>query len=283
MYRGAPSVVLSAFDTDMSAVTRTGRTLVRIGSWVVGMATGLLMLLAQDIAADAGEIRVIASPGLSAAFGDLSPQFERVTGHTLAIQYGLVVAQKQRIELGEFDLAIVPAFVLDDAIKQGTIAANTRTAVARASLGIGVRAGTVKPDLSSVEDFKRALLNAKSVAYVTDEPAGRTIIKGFERLGIAESMNAKTKSQTSVARVWQAVAGGEVELGFGFTSNLLSVQGVEFAGPFPSELQYSVVMTAGIGATAKQADAARVFIKYLLAPEAVAAMKAKGLEPVSGP
>ncbi len=252
----------------------------RIGSCVVGMATGL-MLLAQGIAAEAAEIRVIASPGLSAAFGDLGPQFERVTGHTLAIQYGLVVAQNQRINSGEFDLAIVPGFVLDDAIKQGRIAAATRTAVARVDLGVGMRAGAVKPDLASVDAFKRALLNAKSVTYVTDEPAGRTIIKGFERLGIAESMNAKTKSQTNVARVWQAVASGEVELGFGFTSNLLSVRGVELAGPFPSELQYSVEMTAGIGVTAKQADAARVFIKYLLAPEAVAAMKAKGLEPVT--
>jgi molybdate transport system substrate-binding protein len=244
---------------------------------VVKTAAALLTFLVS-ISAEAAEIRVIASPGLSTVFGVLGPQFERATGHTLAMQYGLLAAQKQQIEAGAFDVAIIPSSVLDDAIKQGKITAETRTPVARVSLGVGVRADTAKPDLTSLDAFKRTLLNAKSVSYVTDEPTGRHIAMGFERLGIADAMKAKTMSQETTARVWQAVASGEVELGFGFASNALSVRGVELAGPFPPELQYSVVMTAGVGVAARQADGAKALIRYLLAPEAAEVMKEKGME-----
>lgn len=249
------------------------------GSRAAASAIGLLMLLVQGVAAMASEIRVVASPGVSGVLGDLGPRFERATGHTLAIRYGLVPAQKQQIDSGDFDLAIVPSFVLDDAIKRGKIAADTRATVARAALAVGVRAGAPKPDVSSIDAFKRAMLNAKSVSYVTNEPTGVNIAKGFERLSIGEAMKAKTRSQESVTRVWQAVANGEVELGFGFTSNALAVPGVEVAGSFPPELQYYTVMAAGIGGAARQADAAKALIKYLLSSEAAAVIKAKGLEP----
>jgi molybdate transport system substrate-binding protein len=151
--------------------------------------------------------------------------------------------------------------------------------VARIGLSVGVRAGAAKPDLTSVEAFKRALVAAKSVAYVADESTGRQIARDFESLGIADAMKLKVKPQDTVARVWQAVASGDVELGFGLTSNLLSAQGVDLAGSFPAEFQYSVVMVAGIGTAAREADAAKALVRYLLAPEAAAVLKAKGLEP----
>jgi molybdate transport system substrate-binding protein len=239
----------------------------------------VLILCPLGIAANATEIRVIASPGLTAAFKVLAPQYEHATENTLTFQYGLGAAQKQRIDAGDFDLAIVPQFALDSAIKDGKIVANTRTIVARVDLGVGVRAGAAKPDVSSADAFKRAMVAAKSVTYVMDEPAGRQITKDFEILGIADVMKAKTKPQNKVAQVWQAVASGDAELGFGFTSNLVSVPGVEFAGSFPADLQYSVGMIAGIPGTAHEADAAKTFIKFLLAPEAVAVFKSKGLEP----
>jgi molybdate transport system substrate-binding protein len=216
------------------------------------------MLFALGVAAEAAEIRVVSSPGLTAVFKVIGPQFERATGHKLTFQYGLEAAQKQYIQAGDFDLAIVPSRVLDDAIKDGKIAADTRTLVARAGLSVGVRAGAAKPDVAST---------------------GRQIAKGFESLGIAEIMKAKTKPQKTVTLVWQAVASGDAEIGFSFTSNLLSAPGVELAGPFPAELQYSVVLAAGIGSAARQADAAKSFIKYLLTPEAASVLKAKGLEP----
>ena len=233
----------------------------------------------QAVAAQAAEIRVVTSPGLSAVFKELGPQFERATGHKLAFQYGLEAAQKQHIDTGEFDLAIVPAHVLDVAIKDGKIAAETRTPVAIAGLSVGVRAGAAKPDVGSVDAFKRAMVAVKSVAYAANESTGRQIAKDFETLGIAEIMKAKTKPQKTVTQVWQAVASGEAELGFSFTSNLLSAPGVELAGRFPSELQYSVALVGGVGTTAHEAAPAKAFIKYLLAPEAASVFEAKGLEP----
>jgi molybdate transport system substrate-binding protein len=231
------------------------------------------------IAASAAEIRVIASPGLTAAFKVLAPQFEHASGNTLAFQYGLEAAQKQQIQSGNFDLAIVPANTLDGEIKDGKIVAESRTAVALAQLSVGVRAGAAKPDVSSVDAFKRAMIAATSVAYAVDESTGKQITKDFERLGIAEIMKAKTKPQKKVTLVWQAIASGEAELGFSFTSNLLSAPGVQLAGPFPPELQYSVGMVAGIPGTAHEKDAAKAFIKFLLTPQAAAVFKSKGLEP----
>src|SRR5262249_27755511 len=156
-------------------------------------AVGLLLSLPKTAAAD--EIRVIASPGISTALKELVPRFEQASGHTVVIRYGLVPAQKQEIEAGDLDLAIVPSPTLDEEIKRSKIVANPRRVVAGVGLGIGVRAGTPKPDVSTLEAFKRAMLGAKSVSYVTNEPTGMKIAAGFERLGIAEPMKAKTKSQ----------------------------------------------------------------------------------------
>lgn len=234
-------------------------------------------LAALGLGAQAAELRVIASPALSAALKVIGPQFEHASGNTLIVQYGLEAAQQARIRAGDFDLAIVPANTLDSAIKDGKIVTKSRAAVARLVLGEGIRAGSTKPDLMSVDAFKRALVAAKSVTYVVNEATGRHIAQQFERLGIAEIMKAKTKPQESVPLVWKAVANGDAEVGFGFVSNLLSAPGVELAGPFPSELQYSVALVAGIGVAASQPRAAEDFIKYLLAPETAAVLHAKGL------
>ncbi|HEY2756295.1 MAG TPA: substrate-binding domain-containing protein [Pseudolabrys sp.] len=244
-------------------------------------AGAAVLILLASVFAKAAEIRVTASPAFSAVFALLGPRFERATGHTLSIQYGLVAAQKQQIAAGTIDIAIVPSPVLDDAIEQGRISAATRPLLARVILGVGVRAGARKPDLTSLESFKRTLLDAKSVSYVTDEPTGKRIGKAFEGLGIGDAMKVKTRSEESTARVWHDVANGDVEMGFGFTSNALSARGVELAGAFPPELQYSVVMAAGVANSARQPDAAKALISYLLTAEAVAVMKTKGLEPAT--
>lgn len=157
---------------------------------------GLFMLLAHGTAANAAEIKVIAGAGFSSALGELGPQFERATGHKLVIQYGVTGSMKRQIESGEaFDLAIVPGALMDDVTKQGKIAAGTRAEIARVGMGVGVRAGAPKPDISSVDAFKRALLNAKSVTYAPEGATGIHLVKVLERLGIAEQMKAKTKPQ----------------------------------------------------------------------------------------
>jgi molybdate transport system substrate-binding protein len=254
----------------------------KIHSFVASAGIGFVLLLAQGIAVQAAEVKVIAGAAFSPVLKEFGPQFERTTGHKLVIQYGILGTIKRQIEGGEeFDLAIIGPTLLDNLAKQGKIAAGTRTEIARVGMAVAARAGAPKPDISSVDAFKRALLNAKSVAYAPEGDTGVHLAKVLDRLGIAEQMKAKTKPQQTVERVPQAVAAGEAELGFAPSTVLLSVGGVELVGPFPPELQSYIVFTTGVGAAAKQPDAAKALIRYLTSPDAAAVIKAKGLEPAT--
>jgi molybdate transport system substrate-binding protein len=251
----------------------------KVRSFVASARIGFLLLLAQGIAVEAAELKVIAGAALAPALGELSPRFERMTGHKLVIQYGILGTIRRQIEGGEeFDLAIIPTTLLDDVAKQGKIAAGTRTEIARIGMAVAARAGAPKPDISSSDAFKRALLDARSITYPPEGAVGVHLAKVFDRLGIVEQMKAKTKSQKTAERVPQAVAAGEAELGFAPSTVLLSVSGVELVGPFPPELQTYIVLTTGVGAAAKQPDAAKALINYLTTPDAVTVIKAKGLE-----
>jgi molybdate transport system substrate-binding protein len=243
---------------------------------------GVVVLLAQCAAAQTAEIKVIAGAAMAPVMVELGPQFERGTGHKLVIQYGASGSMKRQIESGEaFDLAIAPVALIDDVGKQGKIAAGTRTEIVRVGYGVGTRAGATKPDIGSVEAFKRALLSAKSIAYVPDGATGIHLAKALDSLGIAEQMKSKTKPQSVPEGVPQVVAAGEAELGFALTTVLLSVRGVELVGLFPAELQNYIVLSAGVSANAKEPDAAKVLIKLLTAEDAIPVLKAKGMEPVA--
>ncbi|MBI4192854.1 MAG: substrate-binding domain-containing protein [Betaproteobacteria bacterium] len=239
---------------------------------------GFMILLAQGLAAEAAEVKLIAGVAMSAVMGELGPQFERTTGHKLVIWYGNAGTIRRRMEAGEaFDLFVAGG--TDGYIKRGKIDADTRTEIVRVGIGVGVRAGAPKPDISSAEAFKRALLNAKSVTY-NPEGAQAIHLPGlFERLGIAEQMKAKTKPYR---KGLAAVADGEAELGFALTNELLSFfSSVELVGPLPPELQRYFVFIAGVGTAAEQPEAAKALIRFLRSPAAVAVIKAKGLEPAT--
>ena len=164
----------------------------KIRSFLAVAKIGFMILLAQGLAAEAAEVKVITGVGMSAVMGELGPQFERATGHKLVIWYGNRGTILRRIKAGEaFDLAIIGA--LDEFTKEGKITAGTRTGIARVGMGVSTRAGAPKPDISSVDAFKRALLNAKSVIYVPESVVGIHLARVFERLGIVEQMKAKTK------------------------------------------------------------------------------------------
>ncbi|MBI2369074.1 MAG: substrate-binding domain-containing protein [Candidatus Rokubacteria bacterium] len=254
----------------------------KIRSFGAAAKIGFVLLLAQGVAAEAAEVKVIAGAAMSGVIGELGPQFERTTGHKLVIQYGLAPALKRQIEAGEaFDLVILSRAPMDDLTKQGKIAAGTRAEIAQVCMGVAVRAGAPKPDIGSVEAFKRALLNASSITYTADSTTGIHLAKVFERLGIAEPMKAKAKPQQVPLRTPQAVADGEAELGIALTNILLSVRGVEHVGLLPPELQNCLVFSAGVGAAAKQPDAAKALIKHLTAPAAAVVIKAKGMEPAT--
>jgi molybdate transport system substrate-binding protein len=241
---------------------------------------GFIALLAQGVAAAAAEVKLMAGAGMRGAFAEIVPQFERATGHKIVIQYGPGLSIKRQIEAGEaFDLVIIGSDVVDDLIKQGRIAGDTRVDIVRAGIGVAVREGAPRPDISSVDAFRNTLLNVKSITYAPQASTGRHLPKVFARLGIAEQMKAKTKPNDLV-RVPQVVAAGEVELAIAGIPTLLPVKGVQVVGLLPGELQSWFVNAAGVSATAMQPDAAKALIKYLATPEAAAVIRAKGMEPL---
>ena len=239
---------------------------------------GFIALLGQGVAATAAEVKVWAGAVMPGVFAALGPQFERATGHKIVIQYGPGLSFKRQIEAGEaFDLAIIGSDVVDDLIKQGKIAGDTRADIVRVGIGVGVREGAPKPDISSVDAFRKTLLNVKSITYAPDGAPGRHLAKVFGRLGIAEQVKAKIKPNP-VNRVAQAVADGEAELAIHPAPSLVSAKGVQLVGPLPGELQDWFVNTAGVITTAKEPEAARALIKHLTTPEAAAVIRVNGME-----
>ena len=237
------------------------------------------MILAQGVAA--AEIKVLSVPPLKTSLDELGPQFERTTGHKLMIKYDVSAALKRQIDAGEtFDVALILPAIIDDFLKQGKVAAGTRADIARAAVGVAVKKGAPKPDIKSADAFKRTLLNAKSIAYSAEGASGVYFTGLLERLGIAAEIKPKLKPMGAGAVV-PPVAKGEVEIAVISIPTILAETGADLVGPLPPELQHYVVYTAGAGAAAKEADAAKALIKFLTAPAAMSVMKSKGLEPVA--
>ncbi len=232
-----------------------------------------LMLLPTG--ANATEIRLLSSGAMKTALEELAPQFERATEHKLTISYAGTNAIRDRLQAGEtFDVVILAAPALDRFVKEGKVA--SRIDLVRSGVGVGVRAGSPKPDLGSAEAFKRTLLAAKSFAH-SEGPSGVYIAGLLERMGIAEQMKAKTV----VVRgrlVGDAVAKGEAEIGVQQISELMAVPGIDVL-PMPAEIQHVTVFSAGLFAASKDSDAVKSLIKFLTSPAAAPVIKAKGLDP----
>jgi len=227
----------------------------------------------------AAELKVIAGGSMTASMNALAAPFEKASGHKLSIHFDSTPNIIARVNAGTpFDVAVVPADVFKDAAAKARFAPGPTIDIARVGYGVIVRAGAPKPDISTPDAFKKALLTAPSIAFLPASAAGAYVTKVFERLGISEEMKAKTKVQAAPAQIAPAVAKGEAELGV-FLSNVLVVPGVEFVGPFPGELQQELVFTSAVAADTKEADAAKALIDYLKTPEATAIIKAAGMTP----
>jgi molybdate transport system substrate-binding protein len=249
---------------------------VRTRSVFAPATIGAMLLLA--VSTQAAEIKVFSAAALTPPMKELTAQFERTTGHKVTVKYVVGPAVKREIDAGEpFDVAVSVAPVLDELIKAGKIVPDTRADVARAGVGVGVRAGAAKPDIGSVEAFKRALLDANAVAH-SSEGASGVYFKGLlERLGIAEQMQAKLRPM-GAGRTVEPVQKGEADFVV-VTISAMMVPGIEVVGPLPAELQTYVAFAAGVGAEAKEPEAARALVKFISSEEAVPVLKAKGMEP----
>ena len=253
----------------------------RVGSLAAAATIGCTLLLAQAAAADAAEIKVIASVGVKAVLEELAPLFERATAHSLKITFGTSVPLKRQIDGGEsFDVVILTPPLLEDLAKQGKVAAGTPVNVTKAGIGVAIRAGAPKPDISTADAFKRTLIDAKSIAYSKEGQSGTAMARLVEAIGIAEQMKDKTVLETRSGQTAANVAEGNAELAFTLLSEILPIAGVQVAGMLPAELQSYVVFTAGIGAGVKDQQPAKAFIDFFKAPAAIPLMKAKGMEPV---
>lgn len=240
---------------------------------------GALVTLGQARAAAADQITVLCSNGLKAVLEDLVPKFERTVKHTVVVKYGLAAALKQRIEGGEaFDVTFVTPTVMDDLIAHGKIAGDTRTTIARTGLALAIRAGARKPDISTVDAFKRVLLNAKSIAYAKEGASGVAFAALVQRLGIADDLKSRTRLTTTGAEVGEAVVKGDAEFGVLPVSEILPVKGAELLATFPADVQSYVVMVGGVSAASRHASAGRELIAYLTAPAALPVIEAKGME-----
>jgi molybdate transport system substrate-binding protein len=244
---------------------------------IAAAASGLMMC----VAAQAAEITVLSSGAVREIVTELLPQFEGSSGHKVAITWSGTAKIKTQIGGGEtYDLVIVGAPVIDDFVKAGKVRPGSRVDLVRSGVGVAVKAGAPKPDISSAAAVKNALLAAKSVAYSTG-PSGVYVQTLFEKLGIAEQMKAKSKQTVSGTRVGEYLARGDAELGFQQIAELIHEKGIDYLGPLPAEIQNITVFSSGIHAGAKQPDAAKALQAYLAAPGAASVVRKNGMEPAT--
>ncbi len=225
-------------------------------------------------------LRFFAGGGISNVLQELAPQFEQATGYKLNITYDGTPALVRRFKAGEaFDLVLIPQQAFYDPSAQERIAREPVVDVARVGVGLGVREGAAKPDISTPEALKATLLAAKSITMVPESANGAHILSVFERLGIADEMKAKMLVQTDPLALVPALARGEAEIGL-YVTNLLLARGVTLVGEFPSALNTHLTFTAGLSREAAQPAVARELIAYLTTPASARTIRQKGMEPL---
>ena len=240
-------------------------------------AVAISAVLATPGAARAAEITVWTTRALATVLAEIGGEFARATGHRLIITTDLPPGFLRRARAGEsFDLLITGSAPMDEWIRNGSIVANTRTEIARSGIGVEVRAGSRKPDIRTVDSFKRALLNAKSIAFLK-VGSGIHLEDVIARLGISEAIESRT-IRPDADIVSELVAKGDVEIGMVVITQILTTPGVELVGPLPSALQSYVTFVAGISSESKAADGAAQLIQFLLGPRAAAVIASQGME-----
>lgn len=245
--------------------------LLRLLSWVA-FAMGVQ-------AAQAADIKVMASNALKDAYVELVTAFEASSGHKVSTIWSGTENITKRVGDGEVaDVVILAAPNIDRLIQAGKLVPGSRTDFARSGVGVAVRSGLPRPDISSSEAVKRAVLAANSVAY-SSGPSGFYLTALFKKMGIAEQIKDKVKQPASGVQIGELLARGEADLGFQQVSELLHVKGIDYLGPLPADIQNITVYSAALHTATSVPDAARALMQFLAAPGAAAAIRKIGMEP----
>lgn len=225
------------------------------------------------------KIKLFVSNSLRGALNDLLPAFERASGHHVEVSYDPAKVMMERIDRGETaDALIIGGPAIDELVKQGKVAAGSRRPFASCGIGVAVRAGAKKPDIGTVEAFKRALLAAQSIAWTQQGASGIYFSGLIERLGIASEIRPKAAQQPGGLIAEQLVQ-GKADLAIQQIPELMAVPGAELVGPLPKEIQQVTASSAGIFARSKNAQAAEELLTFLKSPASKTVLKAKGLQP----
>jgi molybdate transport system substrate-binding protein len=249
------------------------------------LAFGVIGALWLTGIANAAEVRVMISGGLTPAFKALVPVFERQTGNKVLVAYGpsmgtTVNAIPVRLERGEpADVLIMVGYALGDLIKSGKATADSRVDLVNSPIGIAVKTGAPHPDISSSDAVKKALLSAKTVAYSDSASGVYVSTEMFQKLGIVDQMKGKA-TKIPATPVGEIVAKGEAEIGLQQVSELKPVQGIDIVGKLPDDLQKITVFSAGIATGSKEPEAGKALIKFLSSPAARDEIVKSGLDPI---
>ena len=250
------------------------------------LGAAALPLLARRAAA--AEVQVMASGGLTAGYRTLIPEFERATGHRLGTVQGASMgaapdAIPQRLARGEpADVLLLAADGLEALIARGLAQPGSRVDIARSLIGLAVRQGAPRPDISTVDALRQALLAAGSIAYSASASGVYIETEMYRRLGIHDQVMPKSRRILS-ERVGTVVARGEAEIGFQQVSELLPIEGIDYVGTIPEAVQQPTIFCAGLATNAREPEAARALIRFLASPEAAPALARTGLEPLARP
>jgi molybdate transport system substrate-binding protein len=242
-------------------------------------ALALFVLFALATSARADELKLLVPRAIATVLGAVGAEFEQQSGYRLAVTSDIGAGLIRRINSGEpFDVFAGTPPQIAGLIKDGKVLADTRTNLVRSGIGVEVRAGAPKPDISSVDAFKRALLEAKSIAYLKEGASGLYLAGLLDRLGIADAIKAKvTRPDADI--VSALVAKGEIEIGMVVMTQILTTPGVELVGPLPAEIQSYVSFVGGVGTNSHAPDVARALIRFLTGPVAAPIIKSQGMEP----
>jgi molybdate transport system substrate-binding protein len=246
----------------------------------------LAPVFVQRSSAQNVEVRVICSGGFTAAYNILAPKFEQITGVKVVSSYGASMgnapdAIPQRLARGEpTDIIILARTALDEFTAKGTVRPDSRMDLAESRIGVTIRAGAPKPDISTVDGLRRALLAASSIAYSASASGVYVSTELFRKLGIEADVLPKSRRILS-ERVATVVARGDAEIGFQQISEIIGIPGAELVGPLPKDVQQVTVFSAGVLTAAAQPDAAAQLIRFLSSADAAETVASTGLDPVT--